>query len=555
MIPMASKAETTAAKEGAASNGEVALMRKRSKKADQASAVFWPSDTLMPAGPSLHESFVGKLIVLCCPERKNGLSDEDVNNYTAACRWLLEALYQSYFSLPRSPLALPLTASAYGSNARYRIPFGYTILKKVLTAAIGCGFVGAIKGVFIHDKKGRLTRLRPLGRLLCHFKVLDRRWQVMAVPAKESILWVSTAPHGGGRRLVNDAEAPSVSVMRDRLNSLNVFLARQCVWLDLPDVALSRSLGRTAIVNSDADRERQVANMQSVFLRRIFAQGSLSRGGRFYGGWWQNIPSKVRGRIMIGDDQTIEVDYSGLALSILYAMEGCQPLSDPYDIGLNYCGSDDPRRKMVKRYVNAILNDASGRFKLESHELKALGLTHSELRRVVYAKHDLVKKHFHTGVGLELQFRDSQLAEDVMLIFLSKEDVCLPVHDSFIVRMAAAEELIATMEQVFQRHYKRSIGLKWSYGHEGSGISKPKKPLLESVADFDSMCATFAAHQAEYSSVISFLESWRSTIFTREQIEDQIRMINAEHSHAKDVGMGNLHGYKFRGLYELARHL
>ena len=53
-------------------------------------------------------------------------------------------------------------------------------------------------------------------------------------------------------------------------------------------------------------------------LHRVFNQGSFSLGGRFYGGWWQNIPAECRAAITINGDPTIEMDYPRLHPTLLY---------------------------------------------------------------------------------------------------------------------------------------------------------------------------------------------------------------------------------------------
>ena len=59
-------------------------------------------------------------------------------------------------------------------------------------------------------------------------------------------------------------------------------------------------------------------------LHRVFKQSSFSLGGRFYGGWWQNIPSPYRADITINGTRTVEMDYPRLHPTLLYAECGSQ---------------------------------------------------------------------------------------------------------------------------------------------------------------------------------------------------------------------------------------
>ena len=54
------------------------------------------------------------------------------------------------------------------------------------------------------------------------------------------------------------------------------------------------------------------------FVRRIFNSPDLSLGGRIYGGFWQQLNSEYRDMITIDGQQTIEIDYSGMGIALLY---------------------------------------------------------------------------------------------------------------------------------------------------------------------------------------------------------------------------------------------
>jgi hypothetical protein len=72
------------------------------------------------------------------------------------------------------------------------------------------------------------------------------------------------------------------------------------------------------------------------FVRRVFANGSWEHGGRFYGGWWQTLERAWRSQILIDGKPATELDYSGLHIVILYAMEGISYWveigRDPYEL-------------------------------------------------------------------------------------------------------------------------------------------------------------------------------------------------------------------------------
>ena len=44
---------------------------------------------------------------------------------------------------------------------------------------------------------------------------------------------------------------------------------------------------------------------QERTVRRIFNNGSFEEGGRFYGGWWERVPSRYRPQITIDGMPTV----------------------------------------------------------------------------------------------------------------------------------------------------------------------------------------------------------------------------------------------------------
>src|SRR5262249_2250286 len=87
----------------------------------------------------------------------------------------------------------------------------------------------------------------------------------------------------------------------------------------------------------------------TVRLHRVFNQSSFLLGGRFYGGWWQNIPKSYRAHITIDGARTVEMDYPRLHPTLLYA-ECRQPMyGDPYIIR-------DTDRRLVKVAFNTLVN-------------------------------------------------------------------------------------------------------------------------------------------------------------------------------------------------------
>ena len=499
------------------------------------------------------------------PTGIQGLTKNMRVRYTEACRWLLESLYQAYYCVPSSPIALPLSKGAYAPKSTYGMPFGYAITKEVLRAAERCQFISLQLGLYAPNKKGQVTRARPEGRLLQHFIQMGTKWKLPLPPAKEKLIYVNEAGGGSLRRIATNEDSKRVNGMRSRLNKINHFLSKQCIWIDLPDRALAAGFKqklnwKTALLSEEeklqeADYEWTAISLGMVYLRRIFTQNSLEKGGRLYGGWWQLIPSKLRRRIMINDDRTIEMDYSGLALNMLYALEKTALSGDPYDIGLNYKGKDDARRRLVKRYVNAVLNDTSGKYRLSAAQLGYLELSHEELASRVRDKHAPIARHFNSGIGVTLQYHDSEMAEKVIALLNAQGITCLPIHDSFIVPLKAYLKLEIAMKATFEDMFGFPIDLKETVGFCGAGLNGPRQAIASTVTDMDSLISAFIQHRQNYEFMTTYLESWRSANFSPKEIDVQLRAVNIGHAIFKDRGRPSPYEHFFQGLYPLMRHI
>lgn len=65
-------------------------------------------------------------------------------------------------------------------------------------------------------------------------------------------------------------------------------------------------------------------------------------------------------------------------------------------------------------------------------------------------KHEKIKKYFSTGVGIDLQYLDSQIAEKVLLSLSRSHRPVLPLHDSFVVHHHDEERLKEEMAIAFK---------------------------------------------------------------------------------------------------------
>ena len=270
----------------------------------------------------------------------------------------------------------------------------------------------------------------------------------------------------GVKRTVRVAfdETDDTRSMVERIKIINKALSKHWYDLEISDPDLISLQKRLA----DDPETDKVLRFDRRSVYRVFNDASFSMGGRFYGGWWQNVPRKYRKQIIFNGKPTVELDYSNQHPTILYAWEGVTRPADCYSnvIRLNYLPEGTTRkdlRDMVKAAFNAMLNSNKMlRNAPDGVEPWLYGLKWSELRDAIMSFHTPVEHHFFTGVGLRLQKTDSDIAERVMLHFATKGIAILPLHDSFLMHHGYESELRDVMDTAFEEvtGYKAKIDVK-----------------------------------------------------------------------------------------------
>ena len=313
------------------------------------------------------------------------------------------------------------------------------------------------------------TRIHAKNRLKSTFKTIGLIWTKQQPKPLEDLVVVRDrvettpkkprhpkAPKKYKKVTLATPDTPEVTAMAESLYSYNEFLTHHCLSINATDSELY-DIAKAIAGNetSEANEEDIIANLDfsRVQLRRIFSRGDLNKHGRFYNGWWQSIPSIYRRHITIDGYKTSEVDYSNMSLRIVYALQNIERDVDDdlYDIGLdNWLGGDDPRRKLIKVFVNALMNDETGNYKLKKPELRTLGLTHEELLALVLKAYAPIADQLTAGIGMKATYLDSQIAELVLSTMQEDDIVALPIHDSFLVRAGYQSWLEVVMEAAFR---------------------------------------------------------------------------------------------------------
>ena len=241
---------------------------------------------------------------------------------------------------------------------------------------------------------------------------------------------------------------------------------------------LSRVGEQGIVETTDNDEFREPLEFSNRSLRRIFSLGSFSNGGRFYGGWWQGLPSEYRKFIEIEGSVTREMDYATLQPHMLYAFVDREPPEDSYILE----GWDVSLRPLIKKAFNQLVNSnpssrnpkqwhrfgpdldpdplpvdwgemsLSQKIKSRRREFEKLtGRSYSDLLSDLIKFHEPIENDFFSSAWGATQNLDSQIAERVMIKLLDNSPpiTALPIHDSFIVRRGGEKVLHNAMIESF----------------------------------------------------------------------------------------------------------
>lgn len=294
---------------------------------------------------------------------KQKRAKSSVTKFHLSTAWLCKRLLASYTASPEAGMRISKDRNRY-TKGRY-VPEGVTYdiaIDGVLPLMEIDGFVREVRS-FRFDRtkgEGEQTRIAATRKLVDWFAADPALLPKALVGCEDTdplVVQVTGKRKGKNRngkevtfktktlKLYTD-DASTVQ-MRDNLNIINDCLKRHWSDLHLSDdewVKLQRSL----VGNKKYDYTPIRLHRQTV--RRIFNSTSFDIGGRFYGGWWQNIPSAYRGMITIDGKRTTEFDYGRLHPTMLYAQEGMTLSGDAYDIGIG-----DEHRDVIKQLFNAMV--------------------------------------------------------------------------------------------------------------------------------------------------------------------------------------------------------
>ena len=199
-------------------------------------------------------------------------------------------------------------------------------------------------------------------------------------------------------------------------------------------------------------------------MRRIFNMDWV-HGGRFYIAPHVSMPSVCRKNIRINGEPTVELDYSGLHIRMLYNLIGIDYQDECY----LYNKGDEANktdRERIKMASLIIINSNSRQQAIKAihDQCRRKGIQHpagdygkySNLVDSFKNYHSPIKEYLLSGKGLELQYLDSKIMENILGRMVKENIPSLPVHDSVICPQQHEDFL----KQVMTEEYEKVMGFE-----------------------------------------------------------------------------------------------
>ena len=388
--------------------------------------------------------------------RERSRSPAEYQRFLYAIKHILTDVWKASYIHPEAECSIHKHNNYYSSNPRYRDPsLTYKMTMKAFDGLIALNLIVVTKNGYYDRIKmqGGLTRYRAREELLEMLNEIPEHPAINIEPNPETEIILLRNIVNNQRILVDYEEDAFTEKARNNLRTINQCFIKH--WVDL------RILDKDVLALQERlfdDTEKQPIDLTKRTLVRIFTNNSFEEGGRFYRGWWQNVPSEYRPYITIDSKATSEHDYSQLNPNMIYSAYNKELGSE--DAYSRVAGDD--HRDVVKQAFNAMFQASTTLDrKPDGIELDKIGMSWRELKEAILDAHKPIKDYFFRGLGNRLQFEDSCIAESVMLQFVKMDAPALPIHDSFIMHhgFGTYGELEEAMRRAFYERFNKDIGV------------------------------------------------------------------------------------------------
>ncbi len=402
-------------------------------------------------------------------------------SYKKQLRVLILDLYVAWLDDAELSIGVSMSSNAWKTNSRYNALHLSKSLIPIIKALEAAGLLDLAKGSYSGPgaRGNRTTRIRASEELQTKFREAKFiRDDVTRFEGEEIIILRDAKEASKVGKEVEYVDTAETIAMREELKAYNDLLSASFIdiaTLDKPVIEVDPEIEASHVhINADTARSR-----------RVFSRSSWEMNGRFYGGWWQRVNGDWRSKIFIDDQPTIEVDFKGLHVAMLYAKAGMELKGDPYDVPLALFQAYPPEltRKLVKQLVLTAINakEKSSAYRAfresfpSAHRGKRMKNEElDKLLAVFLEKHPLLADHLFTDRGIHLMYLDSQITAHVHRHFTKRGIPILSVHDSYIIDHMKVSEVRDVMAEAS----KAVMGLSLP-----TAIKLPDMPEYDDVTD------------------------------------------------------------------------
>jgi len=393
---------------------------------------------------------------------------------------LLLDLYVAWLDDPELSIGVGMTYSAYKENPRYNALFISGKIIDVVNRAYEVGLIDKETGSEI---SGMTTRIRASDKLTAIFSKSELTlFDMTEEQPNQEVIILSKHDYINDKKKriqvdYEDTDFEPIVEMRQQVQQYNALLWR--TFIDIP------TREEPVIEQPYWDKKAGLIKIRRVklsqdnkFVRRVFYRADWSLGGRFHGGWWQSIKEDWRKQIYINDEATVEQDYSGLHINLLYGLQGLEPQRDPYTLDNLLDFTDAEQRKIVKGIVLNAINAKSPKAAIlafrQDQKKGSIekSMTDKQLQLLLDAfkeKHPSIADSICKDKGVELMEVDGRITAKVINHFTKKQIPVLTVHDSYITPHTHTGELRRVMNEVVTEELN---GFKINIDQEGVGLDQ-----------------------------------------------------------------------------------
>ena len=393
-------------------------------------------------------------------------------------RPLLLDLYLAYQYDPDTLLSVSRDKSKYSKKGKYRYRKVSVTFIKVMDILHERGFIYRATHRYYEDtdtyRTGRIWATDKLVDLFKGVKLniysIDQSYKEQTVILKKRVKILEEDEDQGKKKpryrwkKTDYRDNRRTVKWRKGLDEYNNLLKE--THIDIGDLD-KPYIERKSKARSHSKLQRVPVNQHNKFCYRVF-NGNFKTGGRVYGGWWQQVGKQYRQKILINGKPTVEVDFSGWHIALLYLKKGIEfdwsRDNDPYDVHLPKINQHTYKRWLLKTMMLISVNAEDEASAIQAIQKtptpediirpEGLVLTNkllSEILDKLKEKHSPIAEYFCTGMGIKLQNVDGEITMNLIAEYTKLKIPLLAIHDSYVIEDKYHHDLWESMQNEYER--------------------------------------------------------------------------------------------------------